>query len=341
MIIGMENNDLLEGMLAEIDQALLEVIARLDKPDQATHHEMLAYHLGFDPATGGKVATGKRIRPLLVTLTSAAAGGSWKAALPAAAAVELTHNFSLIHDDIQDKSPVRRGRPALWTKWGIAQAINAGDTMFSLAHLAILNLREHLPAETVLHAALLLQETCLRLTQGQYLDLSYEEKGDIHLNAYWLMVEGKTAALLSTCCELGALIANAPPDIRAAYAKFGTLLGLAFQAKDDLLGIWGDVERTGKSNQSDLVQGKKSLPILFGIDLKGAFAERWAEGRISPGDVTAIAELLEAEGARVYTQEKVDQFTEQALSALQAAQPQGPAAQALAALAKRLLKRTT
>src|SRR5690606_29783178 len=145
-------------------------------------------------------------------------------------------NFSLIHDDIQDNSPLRRGRETVWKRWGVPQAINAGDTLFSLAQLTILRLAETASPEVSLRAAQVLHETCLQLTQGQYLDLAYESRGNLSIEAYWPMVTGKTGALLSACTRIGAIVACAPEDVIQAYARFGLSLGLAFQLQDDLLG---------------------------------------------------------------------------------------------------------
>ena len=169
---------------------------------------MLAYHMGWEGEGAGPAARGKRIRPLLVLLTSGAAQGDWKNALPAAAAVELIHNFSLIHDDIQDGSDQRRGRPTVWKLWGTAQAINSGDAMFALAHLTIFRLAGTTNEHTAFQAAHMLQETCLELTKGQFLDMSYETQSQLMIDDYWPMVSGKTAALLATCTELGALVAG-------------------------------------------------------------------------------------------------------------------------------------
>lgn len=330
-----------EVMLPAIEEALQRGVARAsDRGGMETLHHMLAYHMGWeDDATGQ--ATGKRVRPLLVTLTTAAGGGDWKASLPAAACVELIHNFSLIHDDIEDNSPYRRGRPAVWKRWGVPQAINTGDTLFTLGHLAILNLEEHHPPATVLEAVRLVQSTCLHLTQGQFLDLSYEGQEWLSVEAYWPMVSGKTAALLSACTELGALLAHQEDANRVRYRQFGRALGLAFQAQDDLLGIWGETDQTGKSATSDLVEGKKSLPVLFGLSQEGPFARRWAQGPIRADEVRSLARQLESEGAKDYTKERVDEFTAEALLALEEAAPQGNAAVALEELALRLLHRRT
>ena len=322
-----------------IEEELRQVVSQVKGPLFEPLHHMLAYHLGWEGEGASPDAGGKRIRPLLVLLSCAAAEGEWQTALPAAASVELVHNFSLIHDDIEDNSPLRRGRPTVWYRWGIPQAINAGDTMFILAHLAMNRLEKIIEPAASFQASQLLNETCLRLTQGQYLDLSYEERGDVALEAYWPMVEGKTAALLAACTQLGALIAGTTEDIREAYRQFGTSLGLAFQAQDDLLGIWGDAALTGKSSESDLITGKKSLPVLYGLTRNGPFAKRWTKGTITTGEVSDLAAQLEAEGARDYTRKTANRLTEQALGALETARPQGKAGEALVELAGKLLHR--
>ncbi len=204
-------------------------------------------------------------------------------------AVELVHNFSLVHDDIQDQSPLRRGRATLWTRCGIAQALNTGDTLFVLAQQAVLKLAATTSSEVALAAAQFVQDTCLALTQGQYLDLSYEGRVDLSEADYWPMVRGKTAALVEACTYIGALCAQAQPAVCQTYREFGNLLGLAFQVQDDLLGIWGDAASTGKSTASDLVSGKKTLPVLYGLSRQGEFARRWSKGAIRPEETPALA----------------------------------------------------
>ena len=246
--------DLLEdNLLTGVENQLRRTLAQIT--DQRYHdlREMMEYHLGMVGDNAGQKASGKRIRPLLLLLVCAAAGGKWERALPAAAAVELIHNFSLIHDDIEDNSPYRRGRPTVWVKWGIPQAINTGDAMFTIAHLSILDLAVDVSPNIVLQSARLLQQTCLDLTQGQYLDIAYEEHREINIEDYWPMVAGKTASLLSACTEIGAVIAESKPAFLEHYRSFGNKLGLAFQIQDDILGIWGDAALTGKSSKSDLL----------------------------------------------------------------------------------------
>jgi geranylgeranyl diphosphate synthase, type I len=329
----------IDPLYTAIEDELLRVVARTRRPGLEEMYTMLAYHMGWEGEGAGPEARGKRIRPLLVLLSAAAAGGEWPRALPAAAAVELVHNFSLVHDDIQDQSPLRRGRATVWTKWGVAQAINIGDTLFTLAQIALLRLGETISVDVAQRGAAILQETCLALTQGQYMDISYESRGDLTLEAYWPMVSGKTAALLSACTQLGALAAQAGEPVIQAYGRFGRFLGLAFQALDDLLGIWGDAALTGKSTESDLLTGKKSLPVLYGLSLGGPFAARWGQGAITAEDVPRLAAQLEMEGGRRYTSERANELTDLALESLAEAFPQGEAGEALVELAKKLLQR--
>jgi geranylgeranyl diphosphate synthase type I len=335
----MSLKDLTGDMLSSIETELRKQVARLDEPRTELLHGMLTYHLGWSGEGSGTEAQGKRIRPLLVLLSCSACNAEWNIALPVAAAVELVHNFSLVHDDIQDNSRKRRGRDTVWVKWGIPQGINAGDALFVLSNQAILDLTPHLSFELVVKAAKILHDTCLDLTRGQYLDMSYEERTDLTVEDYWPMVGYKTAALLAACCSLGALIGEADEQAQDAYRDFGHYLGLAFQVQDDLLGIWGDSLQTGKSAESDLLAKKKSLPVLFGLAKKGLFAERWTKEKIYAGDVPGLADQLAAEGARLYTQETADRLTDIALTALRTADPRGEAGDALFELANKLLMR--
>ncbi len=332
---------LADTLLPEIEQELQRQVARLDQAHTAHFHEMLTYHMGWTGEGAGPEATGKRIRPLLLTLVTVAQGGKGSRAAPAGAAVELIHNFSLVHDDIQDNSEKRRGRPTVWKKWGQPMAINAGDALFVLANQAVLDLAKNYPAETVVRVAGILQDACLNLTRGQFLDMSSEKRTDLTLEEYWIIIEGKTAALLAACAHIGAILGGADEATINRYDVFGRDLGLAFQVQDDILGIWGDEALTGKSAASDLVQGKNSLPILYGVLQKGRFAERWARRAIDPEEVAELAQTLTQEGAYRFAQAESKRLTDRALTALREADPRGEAGEALAELANRLLHRET
>ncbi|MBK5107900.1 MAG: polyprenyl synthetase family protein [Anaerolineales bacterium] len=326
-------------MLISLEEELQYSIESQPEGELGQYYSMLAYHLGWEGEGAGPEARGKRIRPLLVLLTCSAAGGEWRNALPAAAAVELVHNFSLIHDDIQDNSPLRRGRETVWKRWGIAQAINAGDAMLTIAHLTLLRMEKTSSPELTLQAAFTLQQACLQLTMGQHLDLAFETREQLSIEAYWQMVGGKTAALLGACTELGAIAAACSDSRRKAFRDFGYHLGLAFQAQDDILGIWGDAALTGKSNESDLLAGKKSLPVIFGMQQNGPFSARWTSGPVQQNETAALARELDKEGARQFTQDSAAQMTSKALAALDQAKSEGEAGEALVELANRLLRR--
>jgi geranylgeranyl diphosphate synthase type I len=329
----------MQVMRPVIEAGLQGFITRWLPAEYSELRAMLAYHMGWEGEGAGADVQGKRIRPLLVLLCAEAAGGHWRSALPAAYAVELLHNFSLIHDDIQDQSLLRHNRPTVWAKWGQAQAINAGDVMFTLAFLAVQDLSATLPAESVLLASHIMQNTCLLLTQGQYLDISYEAQSALPLESYWPMIGGKTSALLACCCELGALAAGVDETRRDSFREYGYSLGLAFQVLDDWLGIWGDSVLTGKSTESDLVSGKKTLPVLYALAKNGPFSRRWLRGGIHRDEVPALAQMLRDEGAYAETLETAERFTNQALSALHRAACDQDAASVLEELTHVLLKR--
>jgi geranylgeranyl diphosphate synthase type I len=336
---NMETSVDLKELRSAVENELKQVIDQSIPDEYIGMRPLLTYHMGWEGEGAGPEAQGKRIRPLLVLLCTIAAGGEWRPALPSAAAVELIHNFSLIHDDIQDQSPLRHGRKTVWNQWGVAQAINAGDLMFTLAFVALQGLRKSFSSDTVLDATQILQATCVKLTGGQHLDLSYEQIRSLPLDAYWPMIAGKTAALLSACAELGALTAGATLDRRRDFQTFGYKLGLAFQVQDDWLGIWGDAAKVGKSTVSDLVSGKKSLPVVYGLQQHGRFSHRWLQGSIAPEEVLGLAKILEEEGARTFVQENADHLTQEALQALERAVTVLEGKQLLYQMAERLLRR--
>ncbi len=304
---------------------------------------MLHYHLGWVDADFRPTQTdaGKRLRPIFLLLSCEAQGGDWERALPAAAAVELLHNFSLIHDDIEDRDCTRRGRPTLWPLWGDAQAINAGDALFTLAYGALQRLpATGCPADRALVALERFTQTALRLTEGQCHDMAFEHRSTVTESDYLAMIAGKTAALLALACELGGLLADAPAPQTAALREFGHALGMAFQIEDDLLGLWGDPERTGKPVGSDLRNRKKTLPILHGLRHAPALAPLLAgDAPLSEETIhTALAILAEA-GSRTYAETQAATYHQQALRALTQSHGTGEAQEALHALAQRLLQR--
>lgn len=340
------SDSLQQNMLDAIETELKRQVARLDQPPTSGFHDMLTYHTGWTGEGAGPQATGKRIRPLMTLLSVASvkndeqnSADAWRHAVPFAAAIELVHNFSLVHDDIQDNSQWRRGRKTVWVKWGAPMAINVGDALFVMANQAALDLKAHYPAEMAISAAGILNDCCLDLTRGQYLDMSYEERADLSMEDYWRMIGGKTSALISACTQVGALLGYAQEEKIELYRLFGYTLGLAFQVQDDILGIWGDESVTGKSVASDLVEGKNSLPVMYALEQNDGFAKRWKQGPITQDEVAAAAALLEKEGGKAYAEKTSVKLTDKALEYLKQADPQGAAGEALLGLANMLLKR--
>jgi len=328
-----------EEMLPAIEEELKTVVQQANGAGLNELHDMLIYHLGWEGEGAGKKASGKRVRPLLVLLSAAAISEDWSKALPAAAAVELLHNFSLIHDDIQDNSELRRGRKTIWSKWGIPQAINAGDAMFALAHMALNRLETLCGPQVYIQAAQLLPRSTLQLTQGQYLDLAYENSRDLNVESYWPMVHGKTAILLSTCTQLGALINGASDERLDSFAIFGEKLGLAFQVHDDILGIWGSSVETGKSTSSDLLSEKKSLPLLYALNNDAVFSRAWQKRSGQVKEIENLTKLLTDAGARNYAEQVAEKLTEESLDSLAQGLPLSDAGQALEKLALELVRR--
>lgn len=326
-----------DEMLEAIEVELRRSVDLLDRDLGGEMVEMISYHLGWREPTAGR---GKRLRPLLTLLTCQAAGGEWQRCLPVASAVELIHNFTLIHDDIEDQSDTRRGRITVWKRWGVAQAINTGDAVLILAHLACDRLRQTgLTATTVLDVQRALDEACLRLTVGQYQDLAFEALTDVDESAYLEMVEGKTAALIAACTQSGALVAAADGEAVDRYHAFGHHLGLSFQIQDDILGIWGAPEVTGKPAGDDLRSRKKSLPILFGMHTSDEFSALWNESHAGDPDIGAMTRALEQAGALEYARTAAEDHMQTALAALDAARPSQPAFEELRRLSINLLGR--
>jgi geranylgeranyl diphosphate synthase type I len=299
--------------------------------------DMIAYHLGWSEGASGR---GKRIRPLLTVLSCAGFDEQWQRSIPAATAVELIHNFSLIHDDIQDNSETRRGRETVWKRWGIAQAMNTGDAIYSAAQLTVHRLVEHgVPESHALEVLKLLAEASLQLTRGQHLDLLFESQSEVSMDAYLEMVEGKTCSLLAAATQIGAYIGNATPDRVESMRRFGFHLGLAFQILDDFLGIWGVPEVTGKPSGDDLKVRKKTLPIIFGLTQSSKFRELWASTEINAEVVSGMSTLLEEVGAQNYVQEIAERHSKLAIEALNTADPRENVLEQLISITHHLLHR--
>lgn len=253
--------------------------------------QMIGYHLGWAGQDLRPLArplpAGKRLRPALCLLVAEVVCGQAERAAAPSVAVELVHNFSLVHDDIQDTSPLRRHRPTVWALWGTEQAINVGDGLFALAQLALTASGLSLPApEITLEASRRLNRTCLGLVEGQFLDLELQRSEAVTLTEYERMVAGKTAALFQCASELGALYSGACGEVVSAFGAFGHQLGCAFQYQDDVLGVWGESRVTGKPEASDVRSKKKGLPAALAFqELQGTDAAQLRALYRAPGDL--------------------------------------------------------
>jgi geranylgeranyl diphosphate synthase type I len=311
----------LETLIADTEGEIFRLVGDHD-PSTAGAYEMIRYHLGLDRSGA---PAGKRMRPLLGLLAYASIAGDHAAALPGAAAVELGHNFSLVHDDIEDGDRERRHRPTLWALHGVPQAINAGDMLFSLSRVALHRLSElGFSDAKVLRLMRLYDQTCVALCEGQYIDIAASEANEImSVELYFDMIGRKTAALIAASIEAGALLATDDDEVIARYRAFGWALGLAFQLNDDLLGIWGAEQATGKE-PTDIVRHKKTLPVIYAFAHAGAedrerLAALYAKTQPSTADIAAIIDILDRSGAHDFTRTEARRYRDEALAELDAA----------------------
>ncbi|MGV4986759.1 polyprenyl synthetase family protein [Streptomyces sp. NRAIS4] len=293
-------------------------------------------HFGWWDRTGRPLRgrAGKAVRPALVLLACEAMGGSREAGLPAAVAVELVHNASLLHDDIIDGDRLRRGRPAVWADLGVPAAILAGDALFFLAVQIVAEAPGPLGASGPGTVTAAVQE----LIDGEYADTLLETRQEVPVADVVAMAQGKTGALITAACALGAVAGGATPSRVDRLRAFGTHLGAAFQLVDDLLGIWGDPERTGKPCGADLAARKKSLPVAAPLASTSEAGRELAELYAIPGPLSAArtaraAQLVEAAGGRAWAAREADRHIRTALEHLTAARPAPVAAAELTALA--------
>jgi len=322
-------NDLdLGQMLADTEAEILRVVGEREGATSGVY-EQIRYHLGLDGSDGPR---GKRMRPLLGLLAYASIAGDHAAALPGAAAVELGHNFSLVHDDIEDGDVERRHRATLWAIHGVPQAINTGDLIFSLSRVALHRLSDlGFSDRKVLRLMRLYDQTCVLLCEGQYIDIATSaQDAPMTVELYFDMIGRKTAALISASIEAGALLATDDEDVIGHYRRFGWSLGLAFQLNDDLLGIWGQEQKTGKV-PTDVARHKKTLPVLYAFEHAApADRERLAELRAKPvpsdAEIADVVAILERAGADTFTRTEARRHRDAALAELDGLAAVEPAA---------------
>jgi geranylgeranyl diphosphate synthase, type I len=278
------------------------------------------YHLGRVDADFRETAIdaarrGKRVRPSVAFLSCAAVGGDPRKAVPLAAALELLHNFTLVHDDIQDQSPSRRHRPTIWKLWGIGQAINAGDALFAAAQLALLRL--DLPPDLRVRLAESFNRMTIEIVEGQVLDLGFEGRDDISAEDYLRMIAGKTSAIVRYAAWAGALVGGASDETANQFAKFGLALGLGFQIRDDLLGIWGASSTTGKAEADDIRRRKQSLPILLlrsrvNENERAELQRLYDQDQIDEPGIRFVLELLEQHEIRQEVEKRITTYHDSA-----------------------------
>ena len=291
---------------------------------RAAFSPQVCYQLGWIDEQGRSsvVGGGKALRPSLTLLACEGLGGDRGQALPLAAAVELAHNFSLVHDDVQDGDRERRHHPTAWVLWGVPQAINLGDALAGLALAALRSATDRgLPPSHALEARRVLTHACLEMIEGQQMDLSLEGEKTVSLHDYLMMAERKTGALMGASLELGALVAGGAGAQLAACRQAGRSLGLAFQVRDDCLSIWSGRSETGKDTGGDILRKKKSLPVVFGLSQTGPPAAElgriYRRNALSLEDVDRVRCLLTEAGALTYARRLADELGQTALMQLQ------------------------
>jgi len=302
-------------------------------------YNMLLYQLGWideqgvprhSPSTAfGAGPSGQRLHPVLCLLSCEALLGEFTPALPAAAAIELVHNFRLIHEDIQSGNPNRGQHPTVWWIWGPGQAINAGDGMHALARLALMRLQDRgLSVSRVLKALRLLDQSCLSMCEGQHLDLAFQERLDVGVDAYFKMVAGKTGALMSCALGLGALVATEDDKVVEAFKECGKNLGIAWQIREDIQDLSFDYaqDRQGSAGEqalsSDVLNKKKLLPIVYTLEsgdlrTKRELGNIYFKRVLEPQDVQQIVNILNERLALEYAQERARDYCRTAMESLE------------------------
>jgi geranylgeranyl diphosphate synthase type I len=346
--MSLDLDEQLTRLGADVDAWTREALAQSISPLAQRLAAILEYHLGFrgpdlEPLDTPAPA-GKKLRPGLVLLTSQAVSGEvTPRARSAAVAVELIHNFSLVHDDIQDHSELRRHRPTVWSLWGMPQGINAGDALFSLAQIVIVRDGGPLAADMAAE----LNRTALLLAEGQFLDIDLQQGTTAAtLEAYESMITRKTGVLFAAAARLGAMAAGATEAQQEAYAAYGRELGVAFQEQDDLLGVWGSSADTGKPDAADIIERKRGLPAAMALSrpdapawLTSAYAT--PESNLDLATVDRIIAHFDQSGLRASIEARVEARYRRALECLDQAGPREPWRGYLAAICEALVSRRT
>ncbi len=328
-----------DSLLPAVEEYLWSILDERLRDAFPELRESIFYQFGFssEQQTGMK---GKHIRPMLVLLTTDLLAHDWRKMLPAACAVEMLHNFSLIHDDIEDHSSLRRGRETIWKKWGIEKAVNIGDMLFILAVQTIQSTQAFYGAEKSQQAAYQFMQAAYSIMQGQQMDMAFEGEENLKVEKYLQMIENKTAALFAYACEVSALLVGSPQEICQALYTFGLNIGMAFQIYDDWLGIWGSAEKTGKTECSDLIEKKLSYPVLLALRQNSKFSELWrTAGKSSLEAVQTLKNMLDETEIEDEVLEKAAYYNDKSLKALESINGREAAKIELRKTAEKLIKR--
>jgi len=304
-----------------------EISRILDRPSCKKMYDMMRYFLGWldEDLKPIEAYGGKQFRSSLCLSIAEAISGDYKKALPAAASVEIFHNFTLIHDDILDNDPYRRGRKTLWNIWGIPQAINTGDAQYILSLKSLERLKEEgLSSDKILEIYSFVQEKYLIIAEGQHLDMSFEEEeiSKIKLDNYLEMITKKTSVLVGIATKAGAMVVTDENEkIENAY-DFGLNLGLAYQICDDMVSIWGSSEQTGKNELNDIYAKKKTLPIIYAFQhadkkISEELQSIYSAVKINEQMAKRVVEILDSLDIYVKTREMMDFYRKRAIKSLE------------------------
>ncbi len=310
------------GRYQDIIHRSISSALKVNQSDQL--QTIIRYHLGEVDANGAPAQSskGKALRPVMCLLACQSLGGSIDHALPAATALELIHNFSLIHDDIQDGDKERHGRPTVWWIWGRDKGLVSGNAMRIIADTTLWEMiKQGAGYSKSLSASRLLLQSYIEMIDGQYLDMSFENFLDIKLSDYILLISLKTGALIRCAMELGAFMASDDKVLHKAFRKSGELLGASFQIRDDYLGIWGDQSVTGKSVGADIFRKKKSFPVVYTFDQakgkdKSLLDKIYSEKNLNDEDVETVLKIMYKVGAKQYSEKIAYSKCKEAMKAL-------------------------
>lgn len=276
----------------------------------------------YDPMIYIMSLGGKRVRPVLVLMAAEIFGGDHRKALNAALAMETFHNFSLIHDDIMDDAPLRRGKKTVHELWNINTGILSGDAMLIYAY----RLFEHYEGETFRELAILFSKTAIEVCEGQQYDIDFETREEVSIEEYIRMIEFKTAVLVGASLRMGAIVAGASEEQKNAIYEFGRLLGIAFQLQDDYLDAFGDPETFGKQVGGDIIENKKTFLYLTALARSERKEAQQLEHlySISPkdasGKIEAVKAIFESSGAAELTRQEISIYTSHAFEVLESLQ---------------------